>query len=128
MDGDGASAVHPRPGELDRYIGGDIDAQKKLLDVAAQQLKVSAKTAKEAIGAINLLPAETLGELARHTVEGLVESEQDLLNVIVKPPREAPKAHAATEHPKPSAAALPVSVMSAANASVPHARVSSVTE
>ena len=33
-----------------------IDAQKKLLDVAAQQLKVNAKTAKEAIGAINLLP------------------------------------------------------------------------
>ncbi|MEO8598077.1 MAG: hypothetical protein ABI759_32455 [Candidatus Solibacter sp.] len=78
-----------------------IDAQKKLLDVVAQQLKVNAKTAKEAIGAINLLPAETLGELVRHTMEGLVESEQDLLNVMVKPPREAPQAHEAPEHPKP---------------------------
>jgi hypothetical protein len=77
-----------------------IDAQKKLLDVAAQQLKVSAKTAKEAIGAINLLPVETVGELARHTFEGLVESEQDLLNVIVKPPHQAAKAQAAP--PKPA--------------------------
>ena len=77
-----------------------IDAQKKLLDVVAQQLKVNAKTAKEAIGAMNILPAETVGELVRHTMEGLVESEQDLLDVIVKPPREAPKPHAAPAHPK----------------------------
>jgi NADH dehydrogenase/NADH:ubiquinone oxidoreductase subunit G len=80
-----------------------IDAQKKLLDVAAQQLKVNAKTAKEAIAAMNLLPAETLGELARHTIDGLVESEQDLLNVIVKPPRQAPRAQAApAAPPKPA--------------------------
>src|ERR1035441_1413226 len=90
-----------------------IDAQKKLLDVAAQQLKVNAKTAREAVGAMNLLPVETLGQLARHTVEGLVESEQELLNAVIKPPRQAPtahaapkahvapKAHAATAHPKP---------------------------
>lgn len=79
-----------------------IDAQKKLLDVAALQLKVNAKTAREAIAAMNLLPAETLGELARHTIDGLVESEQDLLNVIVKPPRQAPKAQAAQAPPKPA--------------------------
>ena len=79
-----------------------IDAQKKLLDVATQQLKVNAKTAREAIGAMNPLPAETLGELAKHTIEGLVESEQDLLDVIVKPPRQAPKAQAAPAHPKPA--------------------------
>src|ERR1017187_2781466 len=42
-----------------------IDAQKKLLDVAAQQMKVNAKTAKEAIGAMNPLPVETLGELLK---------------------------------------------------------------
>ena len=84
-----------------------IDAQKKLLDVAAQQLKVNAKTAREAVGAMNLLPVETLGQLARHTVEGLVESEQELLNAVIKPPRQAPtahaapKAHAAAAKPKP---------------------------
>jgi hypothetical protein len=38
-----------------------IDAQKKLLDVATQQLKVNAKTTREAIDAINPLPLETLG-------------------------------------------------------------------
>ena len=78
-----------------------IDAQKKLLDVAAQQLKVNAKTAREAINAINPLPVETLAELTRHTLEGLVESEQDLLNVMVKPLHHAPKAEAAPKHSTP---------------------------
>ena len=83
-----------------------IDAQKKLLDVAAQQLKVNAKTAREAVGAMNLLPVETLGELAKHTVAGLVESEQELLDVVIKQARKAPAAHAAPKahaeavHPK----------------------------
>jgi hypothetical protein len=72
-----------------------IDAQKKLLDVAAQQLKVNAKTAREAIGALNPLPMETLGGLARHTVDGFVESQEALINLVVKAPRQAPKAHAA---------------------------------
>jgi len=85
-----------------------IDAQKKLLDVAAQQLKVNAKTAKEAIGAMNLLPAETVAELAKHTIEGLVETEQGLLDVIVKPPREAPKVHAAPPAPKKAARKHPI--------------------
>ena len=60
-----------------------IDAQKKLLDVATQQLKVNTKTAREAIDAMNPLPAETLGEVARHTVEGFVESQQALLNLVL---------------------------------------------
>jgi hypothetical protein len=71
-----------------------IDAQKKLLDVAAQQLKVNAKTAREAFDAINPIPAETLSEFARQTVEGLVESQESLLNLVVKPP-QASKAHEA---------------------------------
>ena len=84
-----------------------IDAQKKLLDVATQQLKVNAKTAREAIGAMHVLPVETLGELAKHTVAGMVESEQELLDVVIKQSRKAPiahaepKVHAATVHPKP---------------------------
>jgi len=78
-----------------------IDAQKKLLDVATQQLKVSAKTAREAIAAMNPLPVETLGELARHTAAGFVESQEALLNLMVKPPHQASKAHAAPVHPKP---------------------------
>jgi len=78
-----------------------IDAQKKLLDVATQQLKVNAKTAREALAAMNPLPAETIGELARHTVNGFVESQQALLDLVVKPPHQASKAHVAAEHPKP---------------------------
>jgi outer membrane biosynthesis protein TonB len=79
-----------------------IDAQKKLLDVATQQVKINAKTTREALQAMNPLPAETLGELARHTVDGFVESQQALLNLMIKPPREAPKAHAEPAHPKPA--------------------------
>ena len=77
-----------------------IDAQKKLLDVATQQLKVNAKTAREAIGAMNPLPAETLGELLKYTVAGLVESGQELLDVMAKPPHQAPNVHAAPAPPK----------------------------
>ena len=78
-----------------------IDAQKKLLDVATQQLKVNAKTAREAINAMNPLPAETLGEVARHTVEGFVESQQALLNLMLNAGHTPRKARAAAEHPKP---------------------------
>jgi hypothetical protein len=76
-----------------------IDAQKKLLDVASQQLKVYAKTAREAMVAINPLPVETLAELARHTVEGFVESQNALLELVVKP-RPAAKERAGTERAK----------------------------
>ncbi|HXB70467.1 MAG TPA: hypothetical protein VNY05_19615 [Candidatus Acidoferrales bacterium] len=79
-----------------------IDAQKKLLDVATQQFKVNAKTASQAFDGMNPLPAETLGELARHTVAGFVESQQALLNLVVKPTQQAPKAHAAPEPAKPA--------------------------
>ena len=71
-----------------------IDAQKKLLDVATQQLKVNAKTAQEAMEAINPMPLETLGKVARTTVDGFLESQQSLLNLVIKPPKPA-KAHEA---------------------------------
>ncbi len=77
-----------------------IDAQKKLLDVATQQLKVNTKTAREAIDAMNPLPAETLGEVARHTVEGFVESQQALLNLVLNAGQPPRKTHAAAEPPK----------------------------
>jgi len=86
-----------------------IDAQKKLLDVAAQQFKVNAKTAREALEAMNPLPTETLGELARHTVDGFVESQQALLDVIAKPPHVPAKAHETEEHHKPTARKRPAS-------------------
>ncbi len=79
-----------------------IDAQKKLLDVATQQLKVNTKTAREAIDAMNPLPAETLGEVARHTIEGFVESQQALLNLVLNAGQAPRKAHAAAEHTKPA--------------------------
>jgi hypothetical protein len=78
-----------------------VDAQKKLLDVATQQLKVNAKTAREALNAMNPLPMETIGELAKNAMEGFFESQQALLNLVVKPPQQASKAHPAPAHAKP---------------------------
>ncbi len=83
-----------------------IDAQKKLLDVATQQLKVNAKTTREAIVAMNPFSADTLSELAKHTVDTFVESQQALLNLMVKPPREAATAQAGPKaKPAPKKAA-----------------------
>ena len=79
-----------------------VDAQKKMIDVAVQQLKVYAKTAREAVGAMNPLPVETLTDLAKNTVDGLVESENALVNLIVKSPAKAAKVHVAPEKAKRS--------------------------
>jgi hypothetical protein len=50
---------------------------------------------------MNPLPTETLGEVARHTVEGFVESQQALVNLMFSAGQPSHKAHAAAEHPKP---------------------------
>ena len=87
-----------------------IDAQKKLLDVAVEQLKVNAKTAGEAIEAINPLPSKALSEWARQTVDSLVESQEAILDLVVKTPKGAkgheppPRAKAARKRPGPKRA------------------------
>jgi len=79
-----------------------IDAQKKLLDVATQQLKVNAKTASDALNAINPLPVETLTELTKYAVDGLAESQHAWLDLVYKPAaHHSPKEHADEEHSKP---------------------------
>jgi hypothetical protein len=50
---------------------------------------------------MNPLPAETLGQLARNTVEGFVESEQAFLDMMTKPPQHAARTTAAPKAPKP---------------------------
>lgn len=74
-----------------------IDAQKKILDLAAQQIMVNAKTGKEVLDSLNPLTGETLKEWTKQTTAGLMESQQSLINLVVKPPA-AP--HKAPEHKK----------------------------
>jgi len=74
-----------------------IDAQKKLLDVAAQQLKVDAKAANDLIGAVNPFSGDTLNKWAKHTVDGLVESQKSWMDLVNHP---APKTREAAEHTK----------------------------
>jgi len=83
-----------------------IDAQKKLLDVAVEQLKVNAKTAGDALHALNPLPAATVGNWARHTVDDLVESQQTILDLVMKTPRAA-KPHEPPKHDRPAARKKP---------------------
>jgi hypothetical protein len=78
-----------------------IDAQKKLLDVATQQLKVNAKTASDAIAAMNPLPVDTVVDIAKNAVDGFVETQNAWLDLMLKPQHKAAKAHAAeAEQPK----------------------------
>jgi hypothetical protein len=82
-----------------------IDAQKKLLDVAVEQLKVNTKTAGEAIEAINPLSPKAMAEWARHTVDSLVESQQAILDLVVKTPKakaHEPASHAKTARKRPA--------------------------
>jgi len=100
-----ASPKKTEPTELARQAAeAFLDAQRKLLDVAAHQAAVSAKTARHAFEALNPLPAINLGDLTRQTVEGFASAQQALLDVIAKPGRGAGATaahHEGAHHAKP---------------------------
>jgi hypothetical protein len=75
-----------------------IDAQKKLLDVAAQQVAVNIKVTRETAQKLNLLPAFSLADMTRNTVDSFVTAQKALLEVMAKPARVAHSEYAA---PKP---------------------------
>jgi hypothetical protein len=74
-----------------------MDAQKKLLDVAAQQVSVNVKVVREAADKLNPFPAFQFADVTRNTVESFVTAQKALLDVMAKPARTA----AATEHVAP---------------------------
>jgi len=87
-----------------------IDAQKKLLDVAAQQVEINLKTARKAMDGVREIPAMALADLTRHTVDSFVAAQKALLDAMAKPvrpvkeeaPRRAPGAKAAArKRPEP---------------------------
>jgi hypothetical protein len=84
-----------------------IDAQKKLLEVATQQADFNLKTARHAVEVLNPLPAFSLADFTRQTVDSLVAAQKALVDVMAIPGRGAgatktnhadPKTHRA--HPK----------------------------
>jgi hypothetical protein len=87
-----------------------IDAQKKLLDVAAQQMAVSVATVRRSVNVINPLPPATLADLTRQTVDTFVSAQKALLDIAAKPARSAthktppPAASKTKKHAKAKAA------------------------
>ena len=62
-----------------------IDAQKKLLDVAAQQMAVNVKAARKTVERAQSLPAgHDLSDLTRQTVDSFVVAQKALLDVMAK--------------------------------------------
>lgn len=62
-----------------------IDAQKKLADVAAQQMNLNVKTAVKTLDLMQPLPFLRLGELTKEAVESYVDAQKALMEVIAKP-------------------------------------------
>jgi hypothetical protein len=100
----------PRPGaeisELARE-GAEafIDAQKKLLDIAAQQMAVQVRVARRTVKAVNPFPPITLADLTRQTVDSFVFAQKALLDAVGRP-AQAKTARTARKAPprKPAAA------------------------
>jgi len=118
---EGAPTTHGKKTELTELAreGAEafIDAQKKLLDVAAQQVAVNLKVARKTMDVMNPLPQATLADLTRQTVDGFVAAQKSLLDLMTEP------AHAAAPEklPKPAARKRPAAEKRHAAASAqPH--------
>ena len=61
-----------------------IDAQKKLADVAGQQLNSNLKTAGKAMELLTPFPSLPLAELTREGVKSYVDAQKALMDVLVK--------------------------------------------
>ena len=77
-----------------------VDAQKKLLDVAAKQIEGAMQSAEKMMRP-SPEPSTTLGEVARRGFENFVNAQKSLLDVAMKPfmpppPHVPAHAHAAT--------------------------------
>jgi hypothetical protein len=61
-----------------------VEAQKKLLDVAAKQIEGAMKTAEEMMRP-SPEPSTSVGEVARRGVENFITAQKSLLDVALKP-------------------------------------------
>jgi hypothetical protein len=65
-----------------------IDAQKKLVDLAGQQMNTNVKTAGKALELLKPFPFIPLGDLTREGVKSYVDAQRALMDVMVKPAGE----------------------------------------
>ncbi len=64
-----------------------VDAQKKVLDVFAQQGEVNLQTARSMFEVLNPFQPAIMKEFSRNTVENFVNTEKALLDLFYKPVR-----------------------------------------
>jgi hypothetical protein len=75
-----------------------IEAQKKLVDLAGQQMNTNVQTAGKVIDLMKPFPFLPLGELTREGVKSYVDAQRALMEVMVKPTE-----HKATARTRPTA-------------------------
>jgi hypothetical protein len=68
-----------------------IEAQKKLVDLAGQQMNASVKTAGKAIELMKPFPFVPLAELTREGVQSYVDAQRALMDVMVRQNKHAVK-------------------------------------
>ena len=69
-----------------------IDAQKKLVDLAGQQMNTGVKTAGKALELLKPFPFVPLGDLTREGVKSYVDAQRALMDVMVRPVAEHKRA------------------------------------
>jgi len=69
-----------------------IDAQKKLVDLAGQQMNTNVKTAGKALELLKPFPFVPLADLTREGVKSYVDAQRALMDVMVKPAGEHKRA------------------------------------
>jgi len=74
-----------------------IDAQRKLVDLAGQQMNANVKTAGKALELLKPFPFVPFTELTREGVKSYVDAQRALMDVMVKPAGEHKHA-GKTEH------------------------------
>jgi hypothetical protein len=77
-----------------------IDAQKKLLDLAGQQVNVSLNTAGRAVEMMDTLRPRFLASLNGEGVKKFVDAEKAVFTSIMKPAETAKTTHKAVHTPK----------------------------
>ena len=79
-----------------------IDVQKKLLDLAIEQLESNGKASREAIGAARKEARTSWAELTQKSVHNFVTAQKSLMDLAIKPIKKSGRrASHVTSHPRP---------------------------
>ena len=75
-----------------------VEAQKRLVDIAGQQMNANVKTAGKTMKLLQPFPSLPLSELTREAVKSYVEAQKALMDVVVKAPNAAKTTGKAERH------------------------------